>query len=121
MSLAAGKGNDVNDVNIEEQLVKEHLRRKYELEPGQIDSLYVTLLDTLRQRMAEAGEAVNRQDLIAIGQVGHSLKGIFLHIGIAELVELAISMEQVARSGDSSESCAEYLAIIEKKLAPILL
>jgi CheY-like chemotaxis protein/HPt (histidine-containing phosphotransfer) domain-containing protein len=77
-----------------------HLKRELGMDDEQITDVLKTLSSPLKATLRSVDEAHQQQDLTAIAETAHSLKGALLNLGLDELAELAKTIEKSAATGE---------------------
>ena len=77
-----------------------HLKRELGMDDEQITAILKTLSSPLKATLRSVDEAHQQQDLKAIAETAHSLKGALLNLGLDELAELAKTIERSAATGE---------------------
>ena len=77
-----------------------HLKRELGMDNEQITGILKTLSLPLKATLRSVDEAHQQQNLKAIAETAHSLKGALLNLGLDELAELAKTIERSATAGE---------------------
>lgn len=80
-------------------ILRDHFRSVYKLNEDQVELMIQSSVKSLCAAFSAAEEALKQGDIYTpLGQVGHSLKGLFLNMGENEWAEMARSLEQSAKA-----------------------
>jgi HPt (histidine-containing phosphotransfer) domain-containing protein len=69
-----------------------------------INDVLNTFLDEMPKDMATINQAVNDQDIVMIGRVAHKTKSTLQTLGLFELKELALKIEQLTKKTPTDSS-----------------
>lgn len=89
------------------------------LRAEQIEPLLGKARKSILVNLAEAGEALQREDYPTLGRAAHSLKGVLLQCGLNETASIAEDIQSATRT-ESPLPFAERLAFLRAQLADFL-
>lgn len=69
-----------------------------------INDVLHTFLDEMPKDMAQLNQAITEQDIVMIGRMAHKTKSTLQTLGLFELKELALNIEQLAKTTPSDPS-----------------
>lgn len=81
-------------------LIKKHLAEQFNLPPEQIELLMPSFISTLQTHMNNLFQALEGDNPHAIGELGHTIKGAFLNLGLEECAAIALTIERRGKAGD---------------------
>lgn len=96
---------------------RRHLAQEYGLEEEDLRELEATLIANLSELRTSLTAANAAGDWKTAGDHGHSIKGIAASVGLNDLRDLGLALEQAGRSGDGTAVQAQLpqiLAIIDE-------
>jgi histidine phosphotransfer protein HptB len=82
--------------------IRQHLRTSYLLSDEKTAEVLPGFLSTLAEHLQRLEQIVQEGDLPAVGRVGHTVKGAFLNLGLVELAEIALIIEQGGKAENST-------------------
>ena len=65
-------------------------------------------IDKVRIRLPELGKAIEEENFIAIGQLAHWIKGTGGTVGLPQLSEISIKIEDAVKRRSVTETKAHY-------------
>jgi HPt (histidine-containing phosphotransfer) domain-containing protein len=96
---------------------RRHLAQEYGLEEEDLLELEATLVTNLSELRTSLTAASAAGDWKTAGDHGHSIKGIAASVGMDDLRDLGLAIEQAGRSGDGTavqSQLPQTLAIIDE-------
>ena len=100
--------------------IKAHLAEQFNLPAEQIDILMPSFIATLHTHMHNLQKAMETNNPLAIGQVGHTIKGAFLNLGLGECAAIALHIEQLGKAGDHLANYQQLFEQLRDTLLPII-
>jgi PAS domain S-box-containing protein len=124
-SFALKKERDVDQLALDSQKIKPasalkqeiftHLEQVYQLEPEQIEELFVAMIKTMATQLNELFQAEKAGDLEKMQFAAHSLKGGLLNVHLDELAAIASRIENAAKNGENV-SYGEWIRSLQSQL-----
>ena len=59
-------------------------------------------------------------NLASIGEVGHTIKGAFLNLGLDDCASIALQIEERGKAGDHETNFKQLVEDLRLKISPIL-
>ncbi len=87
------------------QQIREHLQMAFHLSDEKIDTMMPNFLTTIAGHLQATEEIYASGNLSNLSKAGHKLKGALLNLGLSELAEIALALEQRA---DQEDTNADY-------------
>ena len=100
--------------------IKAHLAEQFNLPAEQIDILMPSFIATLHSHMQNLQKALEADNPLAIGQVGHTIKGAFLNLGLDECAAIALHIEQRGKADDHLANYQQLFEQLRARLLPII-
>ena len=97
--------------------IRDHLRSAYLLSDEKINTVLPGFLQTLRSHMNILEEALHSGSDEALNRAGHSLKGALLNLGLTDLAEPALDLEQYCRNQGNETDCALLVAKLKEEIS----
>ena len=94
-----------------QQQIREHLHMAFNLSDEKIDSMMPSFLDTIFSHLQTTEEIYASGNLAGLSKAGHKLKGALLNLGLSDLAEIALAVEQKAGREDMT---ADYGAMLSR-------
>jgi histidine phosphotransfer protein HptB len=102
------------------QHIKTYLAEHFSLPPDQIEKLLPSFIATLGTHMQKLEEALESDNLMLIGEVGHTIKGAFLNLGLDDCASIALLIEQSGKAGDHTANYRQLVKDLRFKITPVL-
>jgi HPt (histidine-containing phosphotransfer) domain-containing protein len=83
-------------------LVKTHLKTAYLLNDEKIMTMVPVLLGTLRTHIDQLAQLAANGETEQLGRASHAIKGALLNMGLADLAEIAATLEKHYKNGNTS-------------------
>ncbi len=100
--------------------VEKHVRDFYQLPVEKVAVMLPSFLAVLKNHLNDLEKVLEGGDPIGIGRVGHTLKGALLNLGLAEIAEIAASIEREGESGRTDFDFTEAVSRLKVELKEIL-
>ncbi len=100
--------------------IKEHLIQQFNLPSEQIEMLMPSFIATLQTHMANLRQALDGDNPHAIGELGHTIKGAFLNLGLKECAAIALEIERRGKAGDHLANYRQLYNELHNTLLPII-
>ncbi len=100
--------------------IKAHLTEQFSLPAEQIDVLMPSFIATLQSHMQNLQMALKTDNPLAIGEIGHTIKGAFLNLGLDDCAAIALHIEQRGKAGDRSANYQQLFEKLRDALDPII-
>lgn len=98
------------------QHIKTYLEEQFNLPAEQIEILLPSFISTLGTHMQNLENAVVNCDLVSIGEVGHTIKGAFLNLGLDDCAGIALRIEERGKAGDHTIDYQELVELLRVKI-----
>ena len=86
-----------------------HLKTAYLLSDEKTATMIPVFISTLHTHVNRLAELAARDDLQELSRASHAVKGALLNMGLADLAEIAHTLEKQCKSGDCT---LDYRALI---------
>lgn len=96
--------------------IKSYLFNQFSLSEEQVSEMLPSFIATLSGHMASLEKAFASGNLEVLGKTGHTIKGAFLNLGLADCAEIALQIERRGKEGDMSTDYARLVADLRKKV-----
>lgn len=100
--------------------IKEHLAEQFHLPAEQIDMLMPSFITTLQTHMASLRQALDGDNPQVIGELGHTIKGAFLNLGLDQCAAIALQIEHQGKAGDRLTNYRQLYNELHNTLRPII-
>ena len=100
--------------------IKAYLAEHFNLQTEQIEMMLPSFISTLDMHMQSLENALEENNPIAIGKVGHTIKGAFLNLGLEECADIAHRIEERGKAGDYDTNYKQLVAELRLKITPVL-
>ena len=70
--------------------------------------------------MQNLEEALKENNPASIGEVGHTIKGAFLNLGLEDCASIALQIEKQGKAGDHTTNYRKLVEDLRLKINPIL-
>jgi HPt (histidine-containing phosphotransfer) domain-containing protein len=101
------------------QQIQSYLAKQFNLGSEQISEMLPSFITTLSGHMANLEEALKSGNLENLGKSGHTIKGAFLNLGLADCAEIAFQIEQGGKSQDQSVDFPGLIATLRDNIDAI--
>ncbi len=102
------------------QHIKTYLAEQFNLQAEQIEMMLPSFISTLDMHMQSLENALEENNPISIGKVGHTIKGAFLNLGLGECADIAHRIEERGKAGDQETNYKQLVAELRLKISPVL-
>lgn len=82
-------------------MIRRHLQTAYLLNDEKTEQMLPALLAVLNSHMTTLEEVHAEGDLEKLGRAGHAVKGALLNMGLPDLADQALRIEQHGKSGNT--------------------
>jgi HPt (histidine-containing phosphotransfer) domain-containing protein len=106
--------------NLKTDSIRRYIKRQYNLPDEQIESMIPLFLATLAQYLTTLDQACAAINPAELGQIGHTIKGALLNLGLHEAAEIALAIEQHGKAADGSADYQALAAELKNRLAGYL-
>ena len=96
--------------------IKLYLFNQFSLSEEQVLEMLPSFITTLSGHMANLEKALANGNLEVLGKTGHTIKGAFLNLGLADCAEIALQIEHRGKEGDMSTDYSRLVADLRKKI-----
>jgi histidine phosphotransfer protein HptB len=96
--------------------IKSYLFNQFSLSEEQVSEMLPSFITTLSGHMASLEKAFASGNLEVLGKTGHTIKGAFLNLGLADCAEIALQIERRGKEGDMSADYARLVADLREKV-----
>lgn len=100
--------------------IKKHLAEQFNLPPEQIELLMPSFIATLKAHMQNLQKVLEGDNPLAIGEMGHTIKGAFLNLGLDDCAAIALRIEQRGKAGDRRANYQQMFEQLRDTLHPII-
>ena len=100
--------------------IKSYLFNQFSLSEEQVSEMLPSFITTLSGHMTNLEKAFANGNLEVLGKSGHTIKGAFLNLGLADCAEIALQIERQGKEGDLSTDYARLVADLRKKIDVII-
>ncbi len=100
--------------------IKAHLAEQFALPAEQIEMLMPSFIATLQSHMQNLQKALEADNPLAIGEIGHTIKGAFLNLGLDDCAAIALHLEQRGKAGDRLANYQQSFEKLRDALHPII-
>jgi HPt (histidine-containing phosphotransfer) domain-containing protein len=109
-------------VTQEERLekIRWHLTKQFNLHIDQVDKMLPSFIDTLGAHMSNLEDALAENDLDLFGKYGHTIKGAFLNLGMADCAQIALAIEEKGQKGGNLPELIDLMERLRVLIKPIL-
>ena len=97
--------------------IKDYLKKQFNLESQQIDSMIPGLINTLSNHMENMEKVLASGDLEQLGKAGHTMKGALLNLGLKECAEIAYDIELKGKAQDATADFEKLVASLREQLS----
>lgn len=102
------------------QHIKTHLEEQFNLPAEQVEMLLPSFIATLVTHMQNLESALAENDPKSIGEVGHTIKGAFLNLGLEDCASIALRIEERGKAGDQATDYKQLVDELRLKIDPVL-
>lgn len=100
--------------------IKKYLSDQFHLPVEQVEAMMPSFIATLGSHMETLEDALSGNDLTQIGKAGHTIKGAFLNLGLAECAMIARDIEESGKAGNSTADYRSKVDSLHRHLEPVL-
>jgi histidine phosphotransfer protein HptB len=100
--------------------IKSYLFNQFSLSEEQVSEMLPSFLFTLSEHMTSLEKAFASGSLEVLGKSGHTIKGAFLNLGLADCAEIAQQIERRGKAGDRTTDYARLVADLRAKIDVII-
>lgn len=100
--------------------IRQYLCAQFQLSPEQVQEMLPGFIGILSSHMANMEQALDQNDLIALGKAGHTMKGALLNLGLDDCARLARHIEERGKAGDLCIDYAALVADLRKQINPLI-
>lgn len=102
------------------QHIKTYLEEQFNLPAEQIEMLLPSFIATLETHMQNLESALAENNPTLLGEVGHTIKGAFLNLGLNDCASIALRIEERGKAGDQATNYKQLVAELHLKIDPVL-
>ena len=102
------------------QHIKTYLAEQFNLPDEQIEMLLPSFIATLDIHMQNLENALEEKNLASIGEVGHTIKGAFLNLGLQDCASIALRIEERGKAGDHDTNFEQLVEDLRREISPVL-
>jgi len=102
------------------QHIRTYLTEQFNLPVDQIESLLPSFIATLGMHMQSLEKALEENNPRTIGEVGHTIKGAFLNLGLEDCASIALRIEESGKAGDTTADYRKLFEELRFMLNPVL-
>lgn len=99
--------------------IQSYLAMQFNLGEEQIAEMLPSFIMTLSGHMANLEDALKSGSLDAMGKCGHTIKGAFLNLGLADCAEIAFQIERGGKERDHSVDFSCLIAALRENIDAI--
>lgn len=99
--------------------IKNYLSEQYHLPLEQVETMMPSFIAALRSHMDRLEIALSENNLVQMGKAGHTIKGAFLNLGLAECAGIALDIEESGKAENSSVDYRSKLDSLHRHLEPV--
>ncbi|HID69760.1 MAG TPA: Hpt domain-containing protein [Desulfobacterales bacterium] len=92
----------------------------YKLPAEKVADMLPTFLNVLQNHMIKMEKTVAEGDIQSIGNVGHTLKGALMNLGLDDFAEIAQTIEREGKAGRSEVDYSGLVDQLKENMAEIL-
>lgn len=100
--------------------IKSYLAEQFNLPAEQIEMLMPSFIATLGTHMQNLEDALAADNLESLGEIGHTIKGAFLNLGLVDCAGIAVHIEERGKAGDHTTNYKQLIEELRCKLQPII-
>jgi len=102
------------------QHIKSHLAERFNLPAEQIETMLPSFVMTLSDHMQSLEEALEENNPVTLGRIGHTIKGAFLNLGLDDCAQIALQIEERGKAGDHTTNYRQLVDDLREKLTPVI-
>lgn len=102
------------------QHIKTYLEEQFNLPAEQVEMLLPSFIATLGTHMQNLESALAENNPTSIGEVGHTIKGAFLNLGLDDCASIALRIEERGKAGDQDTNYKQLVDELRLKIDPVL-
>jgi histidine phosphotransfer protein HptB len=95
--------------------IKSYLFNQFSLSEEQVSEMLPSFISSLSGHMTSLEKAFATGDLEALGKSGHTIKGAFLNLGLADCAEIALQIEHKGKKVTVQRIMRSWWRICEQK------
>jgi len=99
--------------------IKLYLCDQFQLSQEQVGEMLPNFIITLATHMQNMERVLAEDDPMALGKVGHTMKGALLNLGLHDCAQLALRIEEKGKDGDRCTDYAGLVADLRNKINPL--
>lgn len=100
--------------------IKHHLANQFNLPGEQVDMMLPSFIATLGTHMCNLENALEQNDIVLLGKVGHTIKGAFLNLGLQDCAQIALAIEEKGRQGGSPADFRQLVEDLRFRVRPVI-
>jgi histidine phosphotransfer protein HptB len=100
--------------------IKLYLFDQFSLSEEQVAEMLPSFITTLSGHITNLEKAYQSGNLEVLGKSGHTIKGAFLNLGLADCAEIAFQIERQGKEGDLTTDYAGLVADLRAKIDVIM-
>lgn len=102
------------------QHIKTYLSEQFNLPDEQVEMLLPSFIATLGTHMQNLESALAENNPTTIGEVGHTIKGAFLNLGLQDCASIALQIEEGGKAGDHTTNYKKLVEELRLKIDHII-
>lgn len=99
--------------------VKCHIREHFQLEEDKVDAMMPAFLTTLQNHMQNLENALEVNDPVTLGRLGHAMKGALLNLGLDDMADIAHAIENEGKSENGDADFTGMVTLLKEKMTEI--
>lgn len=100
--------------------IKVHLAEQFSLPREQIEIMLPSFISTLGTHMRNLEKALEENNPVLLGKIGHTIKGAFLNLGLQDCARIALCIEEKGKQGKSSSDFKKLVEDLRLHIGPVL-
>ncbi|MBU1567120.1 MAG: Hpt domain-containing protein [Proteobacteria bacterium] len=100
--------------------IRLHLTEQFHLPVEQIDLMLPSFIATLGTHMCNLENALDANNPVQLGKLGHTIKGAFLNLGMQDCAQIALTIEEKGRQGGSLTDFKKLVEDLRLLIRPVL-
>ncbi len=101
------------------QHIKTYLAEQFNLPAEQIEMMLPSFISTLDLHMQNLESALEENNPVSIGKVGHTIKGAFLNLGLSDCANIALRIEESGKADDHETNYKQLVEELRLKINPV--
>ncbi len=102
------------------QHIKSYLSEQFHLPAEQIETMLPSFIMTLSGHMQSLEEALEENNPLLLGKIGHTIKGAFLNLGLEDCAQIALHIEERGKADDHTTNYKQLVEDLRQKITPVL-